>query len=147
MELLEYLFRFLKDLRKVLYLNKRLYAFFVGIIHTRYLFNDLPLHLNVDTLPKLTFKSSFLGPTDYLDRITVKDVSRPIMIGVDDYHRPFITFKYTFFDKKKKEKYYHVNTYFKRYTNLSSPWVIGACYPSKGRIVPAIYPNDVNLQR
>ena len=43
-------------------------------------------------LPILTYKDRFsLG--DYIDNIRNSDLKYPIMIGVDDWNRPFITFK------------------------------------------------------
>jgi hypothetical protein len=48
----------------------------------------------VARFPILKFRASFIGNTDYIDRITVKDMSDPIMIGVDNYRRPFIAIRY-----------------------------------------------------
>ena len=44
-------------------------------------------------LPFLKFSDNFLGFTDCIDNIKEKDVTHPIMIGMDYFKRPFFTFK------------------------------------------------------
>ena len=44
-------------------------------------------------LPILKWKSYFEGSTGYIDQINPKNVAYPIMIGIDDYKRPYITIK------------------------------------------------------
>lgn len=95
------------------------------------LFND---EKTFKTLPVLEFKREFVGPTDYIDRIRVQDVSDPLMTGVDCYKRSLITLRMKFTAKedlyriKKDEDKTVVNTYFQRYTDSDGPYVIGTCY-------------------
>ena len=69
-------------------------------------------------LPILKWKSYFEGSTGYIDQINPKNVSYPIMIGIDDYKRPYITIKTqsTF----KKNIYSVVVTIFQRYSDSKS---------------------------
>lgn len=69
--------------------------------------------------PILKWKDDFLGFTGYIDRISCTDLSSPIMIGIDDYKRPFISIKFT------KNKKTGCVTYFQRYENCINNWVWG----------------------
>ena len=79
----------------------------------------------INLLPILPWKTYYVGGTDYIDRIRAKDLTHPIMIGVDHFRRPFITIKYKDFDKTK----YSCNlnrgyiTVFQRYTDAKQTWV------------------------
>ncbi|VVU95809.1 hypothetical protein CPAV1605_1571 [seawater metagenome] len=71
------------------------------------------------SLPYLEYKSSFsLG--DYIDNIKNKDLSHPIMIGLDYWNRPFITFKVL--NKYQKGS---AITFFQRYSNDTKNWTTG----------------------
>ena len=74
-------------------------------------------------LPILKWKSYFEGSTGYIDQINPKNVTYPIMVGVDDYKRPYITIKTqsTF----KKNIYSVVVTIFQRYSDSKSSWTHG----------------------
>ena len=68
-------------------------------------------------LPILTYRESFsLG--DYIDNIRNSDLKYPIMIGVDDWNRPFITFKANF-------QKYRAITVFQRYSDCKKIWAVG----------------------
>lgn len=65
-------------------------------------------------LPILAYKDRFsLG--DYIDSIRNSDLKYPIMIGVDDWNRPFITFKVK----------NHAITVFQRYSDCKETWAVG----------------------
>ena len=68
-------------------------------------------------MPILEFQDNFLGQTDYLDSIQIEDLTDPIMIGKDCFHRPFIVIKYYFEDQT------HLLTVFQRYTDDKNTWV------------------------
>ena len=68
-------------------------------------------------LPILTYKDRFsLG--DYIDNIKNSDLEYPIMMGVDDWNRPFITFK------ADSQKNYAI-TIFQRYSDCKETWAVG----------------------
>ena len=79
------------------------------------------------TYPILPWKSHFLGSTDYIDNIKVTDVWAPIMLGIDESGRPFITLRTSQMIRKKPNVI--VNTLFQRYTDDKS-WTHGTCYGS-----------------
>ena len=72
----------------------------------------------IKLLPVLPCKRTYVGCTDYIDGIRAKDLTYPIMIGVDHFRRPFITIKYKF----NKNEYGHI-TVFQRYTDNKKNWV------------------------
>ena len=45
-------------------------------------------------LPLLQFKPSFIGSSNYIDGISNKDLTHPVMIGIDNYGRYYLTIKY-----------------------------------------------------
>ena len=51
----------------------------------------------IELLPVLPWKRNYVGCTDYIDGIRAKDLTYPIMIGVDHFRRPFITIKYKYY--------------------------------------------------
>ena len=89
---------------------------------------------NLISHPILTYKRHFLGRTAYIDKIKPDDVKFPIMIGVDNYDRKFITFKLNYkanedvFNIKKDEETQIVTTLFQRFTNDRLKWVFGSYY-------------------
>ena len=54
----------------------------------------------IKLLPVLPCKRNYVGCTDYIDGIRAKDLTHPIMIGVDHFRRPFITIRYVNCRKK-----------------------------------------------
>ena len=58
---------------------------------------------------------------DYIDNIKYKDMNNPIMIGVDNWERPFICIKYKYLVKGKERK--HVLIIFQRFKGVKSNWV------------------------
>jgi len=79
----------------------------------------------IELLPVLPWKRIYVGCTDYIDGIRAKDLTYPIMIGVDHFRRPFITIKYKNLDKNKyliKNGCGHI-TVFQRYTDNKKAWV------------------------
>lgn len=122
---------------------------------TKSIVNQLPKHIidlfeghDIGNIPYLEYHDRFRGDTDYIDRITIKDVNQPIMFSVDCFRRPLITFRLNFKankDKawyepiKKDEEVKIVNTYFQRYTDCDTPWCIGIAYGQCfmiGNVVP-----------
>ena len=77
---------------------------------------------NLIFAPVLPFQNHFIG-IDYLDGITISDVTSPIMVGIDDCRRPFITIRTSEMDKEPI-----VTTIFQRYTNHPGTWTHGSCY-------------------
>jgi len=69
-------------------------------------------------LPVLPYKGEFSGTTGYIDRIKVSDVPYPIMTGIDNSNKLFITFKLkikTFdIESIESEEVEHVITYHER---------------------------------
>lgn len=70
--------------------------------------------------PILQFKPEFEGLTGYLDELHPNQVQYPIMIGVDNFMRSFITFKL------KYNKHIHVETLFQRYSSCYMTWIWGS---------------------
>ena len=93
------------------------------IINTYQYFNEtfFPKKL-IKLLPVLPWKHNYMGCTDYIDRIKATDLIYPIMIGVDHFHRPFITIKYKNLNKNKKHTKCYI-TVFQRYTDNKKCWV------------------------
>jgi hypothetical protein len=79
----------------------------------------------IHKLPILEFNQRFcLG--DYIDNIKKKDLKYPIMIGVDAWERPYITFRY---DDHRRQRNNAI-TVFQRYTNDKQNWTFGGlCGP------------------
>jgi len=73
-------------------------------------------------LPYLTYKRSFNSGTDYIDSIYSKDMEFPVMIGIDEHKRPFITIKYKF---DGSDKFNGRITVFQRFINNKNKWVKG----------------------
>jgi hypothetical protein len=48
----------------------------------------------INLFPILPWKSYYQGCTQYIDSIPIGDVTHPIMIGVDEYMRPYMCIKY-----------------------------------------------------
>ena len=101
------------------------------IINTYQYFNEtfFPKKL-IKLLPVLPWKHNYMGCTDYIDRIKATDLIYPIMIGVDHFHRPFITIKYKtpkkIIFKNKLLKTLDTKCYitvFQRYTDNKKCWV------------------------
>lgn len=78
--------------------------------------------------PILPFQNHFIG-LDYIDGIRSSDVWSPIMVGIDDCQRPFITIRSCRIrintDSHLKAS---VFTIFQRYTNSQEIWTHGSCY-------------------
>ena len=68
-------------------------------------------------LPILTYRENY-SSGDYIDCIKNKNLNYPIMIGVDDWNRPFITFKV------KNQKHFAI-TIFQRFSDCKRTWAVG----------------------
>ena len=79
-------------------------------------------------LPILKYQDHFEGSTGYIDQIKASDVPYPIMIGMTNYMRPFITFKLQ--DTVRGFTDTFVETLFQRYTNDKYAWTFGTFYQS-----------------
>jgi len=75
--------------------------------------------------PHLNFKSRFIGGTDYIDKITVNDVTDPIMIGKDSFDRCFITLRII------ENGVVKLITLFQRFTKNNNFWTSGSEYNTK----------------
>jgi len=85
---------------------------------------------------KLKYKERFSGFTGYLDGICTQDVPYPIMVGIDNCKRPFITIKTVFGIEKRKS----VIVLFQRYTDTYNIWTTGTRYYNRlssesGRVI------------
>ena len=69
--------------------------------------------------PILKWDKKFLGFTGYIDHITSYDLVSPIMIGIDNYQRPFVSIKFII------NKRIGCITYFQRYENCVYNWAWG----------------------
>lgn len=83
------------------------------------------------SFPVLKYQARFKGSSDYLDRIRSSDLTSPIMIGADQYSRPFIAIHYrclenTYYNWRNElldwSKANAVLTIFQRYTGAPSQW-------------------------
>tara|TARA_B110000008_G_scaffold279401_1_gene326349 strand:+ start:1130 stop:1870 length:741 start_codon:yes stop_codon:yes gene_type:complete len=77
----------------------------------------------ISHFPILPWKRFYIGCTDYIDGIKPSNLTYPIMIGVDHFHRPFITIKYTYSELHCSEMKTGKITVFQRYTNDCKCWV------------------------
>ena len=98
----------------------QVYRFFENTFLNSSEFNTTNLLCN---LPILPWKRNFIGCTDYIDRIGLSDLTYPIMIGVDHFHRPFIAIKYTYQELNNSENKIGRITVFQRYSNDYKCWV------------------------
>jgi hypothetical protein len=73
--------------------------------------------------PVLEWKINFCGSTGYIDQISHNDVNYPIMIGIDDANRSFITVCHKY--NHSKYSRHSVTTIFQRYTNDKYTWTHG----------------------
>ena len=81
------------------------------------------LRERVNNITVLPWESRFEGNTDYIDRIEPKDVSQPVMVGIDNFKRSFVTFrmKITYLQKNISQNI--VQTFFQKYTPTQLPWM------------------------
>ena len=75
-------------------------------------------------IPLLKFKTSFME-IDYIDSIKIQDVTHPLMIGIDNWRRPFCSILYKFKNK------YHLEVIFQRFTDEMSTWTCGTSYSKR----------------
>ena len=125
----------IESLKRILYLNKNLFHLSKKRIKEIMINKYFPkfiqdLFPNIYDIPIIKFQEHFIGWTQYLDGVELCDVKAPLMIGIDGFNRPFITFRLetdviipmfgtlgTF-----------VNTLFQRYQNSNDSWVFGTYY-------------------
>ena len=108
-------------LKKKYWNHLRYYQYFLDTI--------FPIEL-IKTIPIIKYKKHFVGPTQYMDRIKKKDLTSPIMIGIDHYRRPFVSIRYSSnIDKLVQyESDYNftigskILTLFQRYTDTKKSW-------------------------
>lgn len=67
-------------------------------------------------MPILPWNNKFVGCTDYIDRITRRDLDTSAMIGQDCYKRAFIALRVKYETKKK------IIVLFQRYTSENNTW-------------------------
>lgn len=63
-----------------------------------------------------------MGHTDYIDYLSVEEVSEPIMRGVDCCKRPFVVMKFHVTTPNNKQ-HFVMQTFFQRYTDSPYNWV------------------------
>lgn len=88
------------------------------------LFNALGENF-IETLPVLDIGLR-CGSTDYIDFITIEDMTSSIMKGTDCHKRPFIAIKVKCAENGVNK--YAVGTFFQRYSDESKSWAFGTCY-------------------
>lgn len=77
---------------------------------------------------------NIIGGTDYIDQVTIQDMSGVINIGIDRFSRPYCTISgYMTDDARFKNKRYCF-TMFQRYTDDTTAWQYGTCYPDLFRM-------------
>ncbi len=90
-------------------------------------------HAAMATLPKLEWNPGFLGSTHYIDGIRRADLGdNPVMVGEDNFRRPFVTFRLTRKSEKedvngKPMRVHHLHTLFQRYTDSPCTWAFAGC--------------------
>ena len=84
---------------------------------------------NLLDVPFLTYKDSFMGGTDYLDRIRPYDMTERMMMGKDPWNRPFLCIKRTTVScyEEGDEDMEIVETIFQRYSDDPLTWTHGCC--------------------
>lgn len=103
--------KFLTSFFDKIILHSSIYSYFENTFFPMRLINKLPI---------IIFRSYYcLG--DYIDNIKYKDMNKPIMIGVDNWGRPFICIRYKHINNGKEKK--HVLIIFQRFTGVKSNWV------------------------
>lgn len=60
-------------------------------------------------LPELMYREEFFSPLGNINNLKISDVDYPIMTGIDDFHRLFISFKVTFKLTNINEKHKNLN--------------------------------------
>jgi hypothetical protein len=119
----------LYSLLKLPYLNKK----FVNQFKKKrnYVLDNFPEKIisifgidNMINFPILEFNDKFIGHTDYIDSIKPKDLSEPIMIGIDCYKRAFISIRTLKIEENNEPT---VDILFQRYTNEKEKWTHGCC--------------------
>ena len=84
-------------------------------------------------LPKLNLGDKN-GTTGYIDFVTSKDMSHPIMQGYDSGGRKFVAIKVNTVNTETGDKSPVVGTFFERYSdnplnlNSNKEWAFGTCY-------------------
>jgi hypothetical protein len=84
--------------------------------------------LLINLFPILPWKIYYEGFTGYIDNIRINDMKSPIMIGMDNFRRPYICIKYVCPEWRKDSplsdgsKYCFV-TIFQRYSDNKKTWV------------------------
>lgn len=81
-------------------------------------------YLRLLDAPVLSWKDAFLGGTGYIDSIKLHNVSAPIMIGCDNFCRPFITIR----SYSHWQQTYGLVTLFQRYADKEGTWTVGTRY-------------------
>lgn len=71
----------------------------------------------VKKLPILEFEDIYVGGSRYIDSIIESHINKPIMIGTDDFNRPFIVIKYEYNNK------WHIITVFQRRSDCKRIWI------------------------
>ena len=112
---------------KSYYLNR----FRIEMFRKRYSYEIISLMNGIDNMlqyPTLPWQRTYLGSTGYIDGIPFKDLSAPIMKGIDGFNRAFITLRIVMNKKNSKitnsgnPEQKHVQTLFQRYSNNISTW-------------------------
>jgi hypothetical protein len=104
--------------------------------HATWLRKALPSHVAelfggyavLEKWPKMPWQQTFLGTTDYIDGICVRDFGdNRAMFGVDCYQRMFVTFVV-----QKTDGSSRVGTVFQRYTGNLCTWAFAGVLPFNG---------------
>ena len=100
------------------------------------------------TCPILKYQRSYDGQSGYIDNIPMDDISYPIMIGIDNANRPFITIRTQI--NRGSNVYTAAEVLFQRYSNDTDTWTKACVYgapsgwlPESGIILRGIIQNNL----
>lgn len=100
------------------------------------------------TCPILKYHGSYGGQSGYIDNIPVDDISHPIMIGIDNANRPFVTIRTQI--NIGSNVYTAAEVLFQRYSNDTNTWTKAGVYgappgwlPEAGIIIRGGIQNDL----
>lgn len=107
-------------------------------------FKGLPLNC-CSQFPQIETDSR-IGETGYIDFLTLDEVTKPVMTGLDCLSRPFIVIKMDVLDKDGHIKTQLMETFFQRYTDNPNLWMgCGHATPLLISTVGGMTPCQFNL--
>lgn len=126
-----------EEMSDILLVNKFFWLeFYDSYLNHKKLFlkNKLPPNIfelikdyNFGLIKYLDYKKSFIK-LDYVDNVSVDDMSAPIMYSIDEFDRPFLSFLIDVKNKNDNQKSSIVHSLFQRYSDNKYFWVFGEKY-------------------